>query len=376
MKLYIVRPGDTLYRIAGSFSVDITELIYINQLSDPDRIVPGLCLVIPTPSYSPGECIEVNAYDYPFVGSRVLDESLPYYTTLCPFSYSALPDGQLAPINDERLILSALENMTLPLLTVTNLTDEGFSASIGHAVLTDIEVQTRLFDSVLNLLKSKAYRGLNINFEYLYPFDRDSYSQFVAKAATLLHPMGYTVSTAITPKQSANQSGTLYAAHDYKAHGKYADRVILMTYEWGYTYSSPQAVSPVSRIKQVLDYAVTVIPREKIMMGFSNYAYDWSLPWKQGKAARVLSNSSAVSLAISRGAEIKYDESAAAPYFNYTDADGTGHLVWFEDPRSWQERLRLVEQYAIAGISFWTGDNLYRPGLMVLQDMYSIQKIM
>jgi spore germination protein len=50
------------------------------------------------------------------------------------------------------------------------------------------------------------------------------------------------------------------------------------SYEWGYTYGAPQAVSPVDRIRRVLDYAVTAMPAGKILMGFSNYAYDWTLP--------------------------------------------------------------------------------------------------
>ena len=66
----------------------------------------------------------------------------------------------------------------------------------------------------------------------------------------------------------------------------------------------------------MLDYAVTVMPAGKILMGFSNYAYDWLLPWRQGQAARILSNAAAVELAISRGAEIKYDYTAQAPWFN------------------------------------------------------------
>ena len=60
--------------------------------------------------------------------------------------------------------------------------------------------------------------------------------------------------------------------------------ILFHSYEWGYTYGSPQAISPVNRIRRVLDYAVTVMPVGKILMGFSNYAYDWLLPWRQGQA--------------------------------------------------------------------------------------------
>ena len=146
-------------------------------------------------------------------------------------------------------------------------------------------------------------------------------------------------------------------------------------YEWGYTYGAPQAVSPVDRIRRVLDYAVTAMPAGKILMGFSNYAYDWTLPWKQGTAARVLSNAGAQELAASRWAEIRYDSTAEAPYFHYTDASNRRHVVWFEDARSIRARLRLVGEYGLGGISLWTADRLWRSIYALLESMYSVEKI-
>ena len=118
-----------------------------------------------------------------------------------------------------------------------------------------------------------------------------------------MHALGYLVSTALAPKGERGAGRLLYTAHDYVAHGRYADRVVLMTYEVGLHLRLAAGISPVNRIRRVLDYAVTVMPVGKILMGFSNYAYDWLLPWRQGQAARILSNAAAVELAISRGAD-------------------------------------------------------------------------
>ena len=71
------------------------------------------------------------------------------------------------------------------------------------------------------MLRMKNYYGVNFNIEYVYPYDRDSYSQFLRRAADELHPRGYFLSTAIAPKESAEQEGLLYTAHDYAAHGRY-----------------------------------------------------------------------------------------------------------------------------------------------------------
>ena len=376
MQIYIVRAGDSLYAIARRFGTTVEELTRLNQIADPSRLVIGQSLLVPGPAEDVREQIEVNAYVYPTVQQSVLTETMPYFTTLCPFSHSVTAEGELRPIADERLIQAAYAGQTAPLLTITNLGETGgFSSDLAHTVLTDEGVQARLLDNIAAQIREKDYYGLNINFEYIYPFDRDSYSQFVNRASQRLHPLGCPVSTAIAPKESADQQGLLYTAHDYEAHGKYADRVILMTYEWGYTYGAPQAVSPVDRIRRVLDYAVTAMPAGKILMGFSNYAYDWTLPWKQGTAARVLSNAGAQELAASRWAEIRYDSTAEAPYFHYTDTSNRRHVVWFEDARSIRARLRLVGEYGLGGISLWTADRLWRPIYALLESMYSVEKI-
>ncbi len=376
MQIYIVRAGDSLYAIARRFGTTVEELTRLNQIADPSRLVIGQSLLVPGPAEDVREQIEVNAYVYPTVRQTVLTETMPYFTTLCPFSHSVTAEGELRPIADERLIQAAYAGQTAPLLTITNLGETGgFSSDLAHTVLTDEGVQARLLDNIAAQIREKDYYGLNINFEYIYPFDRDSYSQFVNRASQRLHPLGCPVSTAIAPKESADQQGLLYTAHDYEAHGRYADKVILMTYEWGYTYGAPQAVSPVDRIRRVLDYAVTVVPAGKILMGFSNYAYDWTLPWKQGTAARVLSNAGAQELAASRWAEIKYDRTSEAPYFHYTDASNRRHVVWFEDARSIRARLRLVGEYGLGGISLWTADRLWSPIYALLESMYSVEKI-
>lgn len=376
MEIYAVHAGDTLFSIGRKYSVAPALIAEVNQLADPSRLAVGTALVIP--GYGDGalDTTEVNGYAYPYISPAVLDATLPYLTFLCPFEYSMSADGALRAIDDGGMIRKAYDANAAPLMTVTNLSESsGFSSDIAHAVFTDEDAQKQLFDSILSTLREKKYYGINFNIEYVYPFDRDGYNAFLRRAAELFHPLGYYLTSAIAPKESDEQRGILYQAHDYAAHGEYMDRVIIMTYESGYTYGAPQAVSPVNRIRGVLDYAVEKIAPGKLLMGFSNYGYNWRLPWRQGEAATVISCAGAVDLAASVGAEIRYDALAAAPYFYYTDAAGQRHVVWFEDARSWQARLALINEYSLAGISIWTIDKLYRPGLAVFENMFGAEKI-
>ena len=375
MEIYVVRGGDSLYGIARRYGTDAAELARINQLNDPARLVPGMALLVPGGT-ADRRAIEVNAYAYPAISDAVMAETMPYLTFFCPFCYQADAAGGLLPIEDARMIAAAYADNAAPLLTVTNLgRSGGFSGEIAHALFTDKTAQDALFENIFSVLRMKNYYGVNFNIEYVYPFDRAGYNAFLKKLSETLHPKGYYLTSAIAPKTSDDQYGLLYTAHDYEAHGRYCDRVIIMTYEWGYTYSAPQAVSPVDRMRKVLDYAVTKIPSGKILLGFSNYGYNWVLPWQQGRAASVISNTAAMNLAAANFAQIKFNEQAQAPFFNYTDPSGVRHEVWFEDARSVKARLQLVSEYNLAGISYWTINYQNRAGFAVLESMHGVEKI-
>lgn len=118
------------------------------------------------------------------------------------------------------------------------------------------------------------------------------------------------------------------------------------------------AVAPINKVRQVLDYAVTQIPVEKIYMGIPNYAYDWPLPYERGVTrATSIGNVEAVEIADQNGAQIQFDETAMSPFFNYT-LNGVAHEVWFEDVRSIDVKLRTAKEYGFSGVGYW---NLMRP---------------
>ena len=191
----------------------------------------------------------------------------------------------------------------------------------------------------------------------------------------ILNESGYTVSVALAPKTSADQQGLLYEGKDYAGLGAAANSVLLMTYEWGYTYSVPMAVAPVNKVRQVIEYAITEIPSAKIDMGIPNYGYDWPLPYEKGVTrARTIGNIEAVNIAVRYGAVIQYDEIAQTPYFNYTDEQQTEHEVWFEDVRSMQAKFRLISEYNLRGAGYWQIMRLFRANWLLLSDTYRIIK--
>lgn len=374
---HTVRPGQSLYSIARSYGVSLDALLSANpEITNPARIFPGQVIYVPSGGEKLGT-IYVNGYAFPNISNEVLNKTLPYLTYLSIFSYQVRPDGSLITINDERAISAARAAGVAPMMVITNI-EEGasFSSELAHTILSDPALQNTLLDNIVATLQAKNYAGLDIDFEYVYPEDRQNYNNFLSRTVNRLRPMGYTVTTALAPKTSAGQPGLLYEAHDYPAHGALADHVILMTYEWGYTYGPPMAVAPIGPVRSVLSYATGVIPPEKILMGMPNYGYDWTLPFVQGSAARSISNTGAVDLARNVGASISYDTASQAPYFNYYDSSGRRHVVWFDDARSVNARLRLVDQFGLGGVSYWTVNQFFPQNWLVLSSLYDIRKVL
>lgn len=376
MAIHVVRSGDTVYNIARRYGVSPDTIINSNELTNPASLVVGQTIVIPAEQEKLGT-IEVNGFAFPDINQETLRKTLPNLTYLSIFSYNARRDGSLSAINDTPLINQAIAAGVAPLMVVTNIEEgSGFNSDIAHEVLTQEDPQANLINNIVRILDEKNYFGINIDFEYIYPYDRQSYNFFLQRLTDTLEPLGYLTSTSIAPKISATQPGLLYEAHDYPVHGKEVNRVILMTYEWGYTYGPPMAVAPLNEVRRVLNYAVTAIPREKFLMGIPNYGYDWTLPYVRGSSATPVSNTGAVNLARQNNAAIQYDLTAQSPFFNYYDENRSQHIVWFEDARSIEAKLRLVNEFNLAGVSYWTIGRYFPQNWLILNSLYNVRKVL
>jgi spore germination protein len=147
-----------------------------------------------------------------------------------------------------------------------------------------------------------------------------------------------------------------------------------MTYEWGYSGGPAMPVSPLPEVRKVIEYALTEMPASKIMMGQNLYGYDWTLPFVPGSVARAISPQEAILLAAENNVSISYDTKAQAPHFNYIDADGKRHTVWFEDARSIQAKFNLVKELGLRGVSYWKLGISFPQNWLLIEDNFEVVK--
>ncbi len=372
--IHRVVPGETLSQIAEKYGVSVESLVIANNIKNPDLIFPGMILVVPI-AVRPE--IFVNGFIY-MLGQQagpIINEVADNLTYVSPFAYLIRENGTMEPIDDDAAINASLENNIVPMMAITNFTSTQLGENLAHVVLNNPDIQDTLLDNIINIMQEKGYKGLNVDFENVLPADKVPYNEFMQKTVDRLHPLGYFVSSSLAPKTRADQPGLLYEAHDYEAHGRIADFVVLMTYEWGYRLGPPRAISPLNLIRQVLDYAVTVIPRDKIFFGFQLYARDWTLPHVVGQQARTFSVQEAIRLGVRYGAVIQYDSIAQSPFFRYRDENGVMHEVWFEDARSAQAKFETVKEYRLGGISYWALGYPFPQNWTLLEDNFIVKKL-
>ncbi|HEY9577447.1 MAG TPA: LysM peptidoglycan-binding domain-containing protein, partial [Pseudobacillus sp.] len=305
-----VQQGQSLYVIAGIYGTTVSELARVNNISPSAPLRVGQRLYIPP---RPKPTIDVLLYVEPqtAVSEAMIQEvrnRVGSLTYLAMFSYQVNRDGSLTapPIDNIPAIASA--GGVTNAMVVSNLEEFRFSADLAHAIFTNDAAQNQLFGNIIQVANDVGYRDIHFDFEIMRPEDRELYNTFLRRARDRLHAAGLMISTAVAPKASDVTTG-IYGAHDYATIGGIVDFVALMTYEWGYTYSAPQAVSPIGPVRNVVRYAVSVIPRNKILLGQNLYGYDWTAPYPPagGPPARAVSPQRAIAIALRENAEIQYD---------------------------------------------------------------------
>lgn len=270
-------------------------------------------------------------------------------TGLIPWAFSLDATGNIVEQMDAAhlgYILNYAGEQKLKTLALISNYDQSvhkFSGKLAHSVLAEPKNRRRAVDNIYRLVTAWGLTGVNIDFEYVYPSDRPYYSQFLRELAARLQPAGYLVTVSIPAKTWDNSTSAWSGAYDYAAIGRVADLVMLMTYDQNYASGPPGPIASISWVDKVLAYAVTQIPRQKLIMGIAGYGYSWRAP---GDAYPV-TYKRAIDLA-QQGSGVRWDSVSKTPYAYYGDRE-----MWFENAASISYKLNLVSRYNIRGIALW-----------------------
>jgi spore germination protein YaaH len=278
-------------------------------------------------------------------------------TVLGPQSFKVESDGVVrGEVPAEVLETARAANLPVMPLVV----NAGFDRSTASALLRNPKNQERAAAFLAYLAKRDNYVGWQLDLENIDPADKALYTRFVRRVAAKLHADGRLLSIAVVPRFSDRypdkrkaefRTGQWGAPFDFRAIGQVVNFVVLMTYDHHTNATRPGPVAGYAWLKEALEYAVRRVPRWKLVVGIPFYGREW-VQTAKGTLSRSLPFRDLQPLLERPGVEVHWDERWRAPWFQFRLGPEL-HTVWFDDRRSFKEKLDLVRRYRLRGFAAW-----------------------
>jgi spore germination protein len=227
------------------------------------------------------------------------------------------------------------------------------SASMVHKLVSEPPRRQALVASLTGLVDLYGYDGINLDLEKGLPADRDNLSALVAELAAALHARGKHLSIDVSPKVADVLNHPRSSFYDYPALALHADEVIVMSWGLHWTTSAPGSAIDIRWFTAVYNYVSSIPDHAKFVMGAPLYSVDWPAGGGLAHPAAALGWDALQALIARTGAVPVFDAPTAEWHFNYTDAAGVPHDVWFSNAESLNTHLALAAPYGLAGIALW-----------------------
>ncbi len=261
------------------------------------------------------------------------------FTWVSPTGSIVNGNGDFVPWVDNKVIEAAETNNVSIVPLVAN---KGFDRGLAHRILTDPEVRERTIAAIVDFVIENNFSGINIDYENIPPEDRGALNSYMRELASRLHHYGKIVTIDVAGKTWDDPSGW-GGAWDYSTLGEVCDYVCIMCYDYHWPGSEAGPIGPLSWMKEVISYALSTIPRDKIVIGIPFYGYRWL-----GRSGVGLTFKQAVETAKNFGVKILFSEEDAEYYYSYDS-----YTVWFQGAKSVEIKVLTALSYGIDRIAAW-----------------------
>jgi spore germination protein YaaH len=287
---------------------------------------------------------------------------------LVPTWYEVNEDG-LVSGGPNPMVLESAHKQKLPVMPLIAL----FNKKSFHELAGNQHAQDEMNEALVRECRLHGYTGFQFDFENIVWTDRDALTALVKKSAEAMHKAGLQLTIATVPNAPGYVEGKggfgrwIYTdwrgAYDIAEIAKYVDLVCLMTYDQNTRWTLPGPVAGWGWTVENLEYALKVVPKEKLSLGIPLYGYHWYTrapivdkatgEEKPNPSADYINALDAVQLADAyRGGKIEWDaEDHSAFFFFYREQ--MREWIFFTDQRTFKDRYELVEKRGLQGFCSW-----------------------
>src|SRR5258708_6257307 len=265
-------------------------------------------------------------------------------------------DPILVPHNKEVIEIARTNSLNLvPVFSNAQVGESGsgeFEPQRAHVLLNDPAIQVRIITQLRNWCLANRFQGINVDFENLFPQDYPLLVPFLRRMRGVFASNHLSVSIDL----EASTEKPL----NWREAANVCDFVVIMAYDEHSSSSTPGPIASINWYRTVLQRAVDSVPREKLVMGLANYAYDWMTGrgWAEPltyQGALLLAKSYRVDAGKGERPEdvIDFDDEALNPTFWYVDDNGRDHEVWMLDAVTAANQWSLAQNYGLRGVAVW-----------------------
>lgn len=285
----------------------------------------------------------MNKYDADTI--KTLKAHISELDVVAPVYYTVKANGDVtgADRDDVRAVLRGTSVKYVPVVR-NEPRYEAFSP-----ILNDATMRRNLVEKLAQLTILNGYDGLNIDFEGIDAADRKGLTAFTALLTDRLRTAGKLSTLSVAAKPRELTTGWA-GAYDYAALGSASDYIVVMTYAYAEANDKPGSTAPISWVKRTIEFAVSQMGANKVLLGVGLWGYDWNVTSGGVAAGRTYAQTEEI---MKRpGAVQGYSTEDESAWVKYWD-NGDEHIIWYEDAKAIKAKLQVAIDNKIAGFAAW-----------------------
>ena len=282
------------------------------------------------------------------------------------------------PMEDTICLLRRAGLQIIPTIT------DGTKKLVLSGYLSNATTRTTIVKTIVDLVMKNNFDGIDLDFEgFAFEDGNTSWKMtaprwilFIKELSIALHANNKLLSVTTPYVYDPREKQKGYFVYAWADIASSIDRLRIMTYD--YSVSRPGPNGPISWVDKTVKYAMSVMPSSKVYLGLPGYGRDWitkvtgkcpvSAPpnIKAGAKAATFLMEGAERKAVIDNAVPIFDEKTSEATYSYSQtyngSTSTGaattctvnRTVWYQNERSYAERMALVAKYRLGGAALWT----------------------
>ena len=357
-----------------------TIMPLVRKLPSAQPTVPGKPAVCDESQYGPAENAAIES-SYLFTNKDLMKEVMPFWFSIkspTVIRNDYVTGNPSWPMADTVCLIRRAGLQVIPTMT------DGTGKLELSNYLANPTTRSTIVKTIVDLVLTNNFDGIDLDYEGFAFVDGNTtwtktaprWVALVKELSAALHSHNklLSISTPYVYDPKEKQKG--YFVYAWADVASSIDRLRIMTYD--YSVAKPGPIGPLSWTEKTVKYAVSIMSPSKVYIGLPGYGRDWitsvngkcpvsAPPGLKGgaKAATFKTSYAETKAGIDKAIPI-FDEKFSEATYSYTQIynglSATGasteckvnRTVWYQNDRSYAERMALVAKYRLGGAALWT----------------------